>query len=161
MNYIPKHWSTPPLDCDPTILGSLVSSSDATCRREESSLQTEHGSVCYTGRMRGALAYYTCDTGHQLAVASHGSSVTQVRVCRENGRWNGTAPVCVPLEGISCKCNISVKNILNLCGHRKQRPTILKFHLIGLTMFKHSYVVGGRDGLASFITCKKLGGDLQ
>jgi len=97
-----------PLDCDPTVLGSLVSTSDATCRREESSLQIEHGSVCYTGRMRGALAYYTCDTGHRLAVASHGSSVTQVRACQENGRWNGTAPVCVPLEGISCKCSISV-----------------------------------------------------
>ena len=61
-------------------------------------LRTEHGTVCYTGRMQGALAYYSCDAGYQLASGEHKGSL---RMCLENGRWNDTATICVPLEGIA------------------------------------------------------------
>ena len=85
-------------DCDPLALGTPLLVSSTVCRRAESALRTEHSTVCYTGRMQGALAYYSCDAGYQLASGEHKGSL---RMCLENGRWNDTATICVPLEGIA------------------------------------------------------------
>lgn len=86
-------------DCDSDELGTPLLSSDTTCRRAEGALRIDHGTVCYTGRMRGALAYYVCDARHMLAVGERGRFVTPLRVCLENGTWNGATPTCVALEG--------------------------------------------------------------
>ena len=72
--------------------------------------------------MRGALAYYTCDAGHRLAVGEHGRSATPLRVCLENGRWNGTTPKCVPLEGIYM--------IAKMCRAKKQIVVPKKVHCL-------------------------------
>ena len=77
------------------------------CRGDESALRTEHGTVCYTGRVQGSLAYYSCNDGYQLALAEQGRSL---RVCEANGRWNATATTCVPLEGIA-----HINSMLNDC----------------------------------------------
>lgn len=77
------------------------------CRSDESALRTEHGTVCYTGRMQGALAYYSCNAGYQLALGEHGRSL---RACEANGRWNETAATCVPLKGIA-----RIKSLWNDC----------------------------------------------
>ena len=94
-------------DCDPLALGTPLLASSTVCRRAESGLRTEHGTVCYTGRMQGALAYYSCDAGYQLASGEHGGSL---RVCQDNDSWNETATICVLLEGIA-----HIKSLFNDC----------------------------------------------
>lgn len=94
-------------DCDPLALGTPLLASSTVCRRAESGLRTEHGTVCYTGRMQGAHTYYSCDAGYQLSSGEHGESL---RVCQGNGSWNDTATICVPLEGIT-----HIKSLFNDC----------------------------------------------
>ena len=94
-------------DCDPLALGTPLLVSSTVCRRAESALRTEHGTICYTGRMQGALAYYSCNAGYQLASGEHGGNL---RVCQDNDSWNETAAKCVPLEGIA-----HIKSLFDCC----------------------------------------------
>ena len=64
-------------------------SNDAVCDPPLMSIAVEDGFACYSGSFIGAAATYHCLQCDQLR---------SVRICQEDGTWNGTALQC------SCKC---------------------------------------------------------
>ena len=52
------------------------------------SLSITGGRVDYDGTTLGSVATYQCDSGYSL-------SGNVQRVCRSDGNWNGSVPVCV------------------------------------------------------------------
>ena len=42
-----------------------------------------NGCLCYSGITPGSKAYYTCDDGYEQAIE-----------CLQDGKWNGTPPLC-------------------------------------------------------------------
>ncbi len=49
-----------------------------------------------TGLLAGDKVIYSCNPGHLL------TSGDLERVCRDNGEWNGTEPVCSGTFGMLC-----------------------------------------------------------
>ena len=48
------------------------------------------GVVCYNGTTAGSVAVYTCNNGFLLVG-------NEVRVCMNEGNWNGSIPQCIPI----------------------------------------------------------------
>ena len=56
------------------------------------------GSVSQSGKIVGAIADYSCETGYQL-------SGSQSRSCSITGSWTGIVPICEPIgESSMCLC---------------------------------------------------------
>ena len=65
---------------------------EVSCGASFSSVGTENGFVCYSGTQVGSIAMYYCNKcGYDSA---YKSSRELIRICGENGQWNGTIPKC-------------------------------------------------------------------
>ena len=84
--------------CNPTVLGNApMLPMDVKCEAPFHSLGVENGIACYSGTEIGSVAFYSC-LHCGLSGIMNGTSV---RVCTENGVWNGSTPRC------SCKLQTS------------------------------------------------------
>ena len=82
--------------CNPADLTdgtTLTLSETVTCGVAFSSLRIKDGIVCYSGSDVGSIAAYFClDCGFKSVVGSDYGSF--IRMCTEEGKWNGTVPQC-------------------------------------------------------------------
>ena len=79
--------------CNPDQLSTGVSvPDDVTCGASYSALGIENGFVCYSGTKVGSTAMYYCfDCGYNSMKKSMDSLI---RICGQQGQWNGTIPQC-------------------------------------------------------------------